>query len=248
MKECEIFSNLKVPCTSNIVVRLDGRNFSQLSQKLEFEKPYDIEFVKILLDASSELFREFNPRFTYIFSDEINVLLGDIPFAGRVEKIDSVMASFLSGAFTRELMIKNNFSGIFKKTKPISFDSRIIPLSSGGVVEYFHERQMEAWRNCLNGYAYWTLRKEHSQSEAMSILHKKKSSQLHELLFQKDINLAQMPAWQRRGIGLYKRKVEIEGLNPLLQEKVISHRNKIIVDWELPLFNEKFFYDTYLLR
>jgi len=241
MKESEIFSNLKVPCTSNIAVRLDGRNFSQLSRKLEFEKPYDLEFAEILSEASHHLFKEFNPRFIYLFSDEISLLLGEVPFAGRVEKIDSVMASFMSGAFTREIMGRERFSGLFDETASISFDSRVIPLSRKGVIAYFKERQMEAWRNCLNGYSYWTLRKEHSKEETMTLLHKKKSNQLHEILFQQGINLAQMPAWQRRGIGLYTRKVEVEGLNPLTHEKVTSQRNKITIDWDLPMFDEKFF-------
>ncbi|MDD3753991.1 MAG: tRNA(His) guanylyltransferase Thg1 family protein [Methanobacterium sp.] len=248
MKECEIFSSLKVPCTSNIVVRLDGRNFSQLSRKLEFEKPYDIEFVEILSETSYNLFKEFNPRFIYIFSDEINMLLKDVPFGGRVEKIDSVMASFLSGAFTREIMAKNKYYKILKKNTPVSFDSRVIPLSNKGIIAYFQGRQMEAWRNCLNGYSYWTLRKKHSKTEAMEILHKKKSRQLHDLLFSEGINLAMMPTWQKRGIGLYKKKIQVEGLNPLSQEKVKSERKKITIDWELPRFDENFFLEKSLLE
>ncbi len=141
---------------------------------MEFEKPYDIEFVEILSEASYNLFKEFNPRFIYTFSDEISMLLKDVPFGGRVEKIDSVMASFPSGAFTREIMGKDKYYEIFKEITPISFDSRVIPLSNKGVITYFQERQMEAWRNCLNGYSYWTLRKKHSKTEAMKILHKKK--------------------------------------------------------------------------
>ena len=43
MKECEIFSNLKVPCGSNIIVRMDGRGFSKLSRKIGFKKPYDMQ-------------------------------------------------------------------------------------------------------------------------------------------------------------------------------------------------------------
>ncbi len=251
MKECEIFSTLRVPCTSKIVVRLDGRNFSQLSRKLEFEKPYDLDFVKIISKAAFLLFREFSPLFIYVFSDEISLLLGEIPFAGRVEKIDSVMASFLSSAFTYNLMEKEVFLGLKRETlndlNPISFDSRVIPLSDTGVVEYFQERQMEAWRNCLNGYAYWTLRKDYSKNEAIEILHKKKSSYLHDILFKKDIKLTQMPAWQRRGVGVYKEKVEVQGLNPLTKEKVTSQRKKIFIDWDLPLFDQEFFHNHELL-
>ena len=248
MKECEIFSSLKVPCSSHIVVRLDGRNFSQLSRTLEFEKPYDTDFVRIIAEASCLLFQEFSPLFIYAFSDEISLLLGEIPFAGRVEKIDSVLASFLSGAFTRKIMEQERFKEKLTGTNPISFDSRVIPLSREKVVEYFHWRQMESWRNCLNGYSYWTLREDHSKAEAMKILHKKKSNQLHDLLFENNIKLAHMPAWQRRGVGIYKKRFEIEGLNPLTQKKVISNRKKIFVDWELPIFDEEFFRANSLLK
>jgi tRNA(His) guanylyltransferase len=248
MKEYEIFSSLKVPCTFPTVVRLDGRNFSQLSRKLEFEKPYAPEFVRIISEAALLLFQEFSPRFAYVFSDEVNLLLGEIPFAGRVEKMDSVMASFLCGAFTRKIMDQDDFKEKICKTKPISFDSRVIPLSCDKVVEYFQWRQLESWRNCLNGYSYWTLREDHSKEEAMQILHKKKSNQLHDLLFEKGIKITQMPTWQRRGIGIYKKGFEIEGLNPLTHEKVISQRKKIFVDWELPLFDEEFFRVNSLLK
>lgn len=248
MKECEIFSSLKVPCTSPIVVRLDGRNFSQLSRKLEFNKPYDLEFVKVLADSTCQLFREFSPLFLYAFSDEVSLLMGEIPFAGRVEKLDSVLASFLSGAFTRRIMEQDEFRERIKDANPISFDSRVIPLSREKVVEYFQWRQMESWRNCLNGYSYWTLREDHSKEESMAVLHKKKSSQLHDLLFEKGIKLTEMPAWQRRGVGIYKKNFETEGLNPLTQEKVTSHRKKIFIDWDLPLFDEEFFRTNSLLK
>ncbi len=107
---------------------------------------------------------------------------------------------------------------------------------------------MEAWRNCLNGYSYWTLRKEHSRTETMEILHKKKSKELHDLLFSNNINLAMMPAWQRRGIGLYKKSIQVEGLNPLTNENVKSERRKITIDWELPRFDKEFFHEKSLLE
>jgi tRNA(His) guanylyltransferase len=243
MRDCEIFSGLRVPCGSYVVIRLDGRNFSQLSRKLDLKKPYDLEFVQNLLQAACQLFQEFNPSLIYAFSDEINLLLEDIPFAGRLEKINSVFASFLSGALTKEIMNKDKFIKGLQESKPISFDSRIIPLSEEGILEYFQERQKEAWRNCLNGYAYWTTRKDHSKREAIDLLHKKKSKDLHDILFEKGINMAHLPIWQRRGVGIYKKKVQIEGQNPLTGEKVLSDRMKIFIDWELPIFDMQFFGD-----
>ena len=236
MKECEIFSSLKVPCGSHIIIRIDGRKFSKLSNDLKFEKPYDDQFRDIMVETCKDFFKEFSPSFIYTFSDEINILLSEIPFAGRIEKLDSVFASFITGSFSKNI-IKLNKS----IEKPISFDSRVIPLSKEGVIAYFKERQDEAWRNCSNGYAYWTLRREYKKKEAMEILDKQKSSAIHDLLFERGINLAELPSWQRRGIGIYKKEVEIEGYNPIKKEKVQSIRKKIFVDDDLPIFDTPFF-------
>jgi tRNA(His) guanylyltransferase len=247
MRECEIFSSLRVPCGSYIVIRLDGRNFSQLSSKLDLKKPYDLEFIQNLLQAALQLFQEFSPSLIYAFSDEINLLMKNIPFAGRLEKINSVFASFLSGSLTREIIKTKKFIKGLEESKPISFDSRIIPLSEEGVTQYFQERQKEAWRNCLNGYAYWTTRKNHSKNEAMHLLHKKQSKELHDILFEKGINMAHLPTWQKRGVGIYKKKVQFKGQNPLTGEKVLSERMKIFIDWELPIFDKQFFSGQSLL-
>lgn len=243
MKECEIFSDLKVPCGSKIVIRTDGRNFSSLSKVLGLERPYDEHFANLMLDVCSDFFIEFSPQFIFTFSDEINILLSEVPFNGRVEKLDSVFASFIAGAFTKNLM---EYSNIFNKIdpedlKPVSFDSRIIPLYGHGVFEYFKNRQNEAWRNCLNGYSYWKLREEYDKSRAIEILNKKKSSELHEILFERGLNIGEVPAWQKRGIGLYKKTIPISGYNPINNEKVISNRLRVYTDWELPLLNEDFF-------
>ena len=239
MKECEIFSGLKVPCGSKIVIRIDGRTFSKLSRDLKFKKPYDLQFKDIMVETGKDFLKEFSPVFIYTFSDEINILLSEIPFGGRIEKLDSVFASFITGSFTK------NMSKPVEK--PISFDSRVIPLSKKGVVTYFKERQDEAWRNCINGYAYWTLRKEHTKKETMEILRKKKSNELHDVLFERGINLAELPAWQRRGIGIYKEDVEVEGYNPVNDEKVRSIRKRIFVDEDLPILNTEFFTKTLIL-
>ena len=239
MKECEIFSGLKVPCGSKIIIRIDGRKFSKLSRDLNFKKPYDERFRDVMVKTGEDFFKEFSPAFIYTFSDEINILLSEIPFGGRIEKLDSVFASFITGSFTRH--IKDSTKG------PISFDSRVIPLSSEGMVEYFKERQDEAWRNCINGYSYWTLREEYTKKEAMEILKKKKSNELHDILFKKGINLAELPSWQRRGIGIYKKEVVIEGYNPIKDEKVKSSRKKVFINGDLPIFNAEFFSENLIL-
>ena len=41
MKEYEVYSSLKVPKNSKIIVRLDGRSFHKLADDLDLFKPYD---------------------------------------------------------------------------------------------------------------------------------------------------------------------------------------------------------------
>ena len=90
MKEYEVYSPLKVPKNSKIIVRLDGRAFHKLAHDLELDKPYDENFYKVIARVCEDLFKEFSPLFVYTFSDEISILLDRVPFEGRVEKINSI--------------------------------------------------------------------------------------------------------------------------------------------------------------
>ena len=111
MKDYEIYSTMKVPKNSNIIIRLDGRKFHSLSKALNLVKPYDENFYKIIENVCLDIFNQFAPKFIYAFSDEISILLDEIPFSGRVEKINSVFASLASSSFTYNLL--NDYSNEF---------------------------------------------------------------------------------------------------------------------------------------
>ncbi|MCL2157379.1 MAG: guanylyltransferase [Methanobrevibacter sp.] len=244
MKDYETFSNFKVPKSSRIILRLDGRRFHNLSLKLNFEKPYDIHFYKSMIEVAKDIFREFSPLFIYTFSDEINILLSEIPFSRRIEKLNSVFPSLASSSLT--LQLKKNFN---KKNHNsdfsdflISFDSRIIPVAIEDVYSYFKWRQDESWRNFVNSYGYWVLRENLSKEEASEKLNGLKSSDIHEYLYsKKGINLNEMPTWQKRGVALYKKKKTIKGINPITKKEESSFRNFLYVDDELNIFDEDFF-------
>ncbi|MCK9150334.1 tRNA(His) guanylyltransferase Thg1 family protein [Methanobacterium alcaliphilum] len=248
MREYEIFSNLKMPGGSRILLRLDGRGFYNFSKNIGLKKPFDPFFAEVMVNTAINIFREFAPSFIYTFSDEFNIVLDDVPFSGRLEKIDSVFASFTATSFLfnwarskflEKSEIKNE--ELFKTLSAVSFDCRVIPLSRELVGEYFKQRQNEAWRNCLNGYTYWTLRKEMGKNEAMANLNGLKSNQMHELLFKRGINIAEVPSWQKRGVGVYKVNKKVVGYNPLTKEEVSTTRKKISTNWDLPLFSDDFF-------
>ncbi len=240
MKEYEIYSNLKTPKGTNIVIRLDGRKFHTLSDKIKLKKPYDYKFSQIMSETCLALFKEFSPKFIYTFSDEISILLSEIPFSNRIEKINSVFASIASSAFTI------NLDKIFNiQNQIVSFDSRIIPLNDEDVAKYFKWRQDEAWRNCINSYGIWALNQEYSKEEANKKFKGLKSKDIHELLFKKNINLNNIETWQKRGIGLYKKNKEIEGFNPKTKEKTKSNRKYIYIDYNLELFKKDFFNKTF---
>ena len=241
MKDYETFSNLKVPKSTRIILRLDGRTFHNLSSKLNFEKPYDSNFSKSMVEVAKDIFKEFSPLFVYTFSDELNILLSEIPFSRRIEKLNSVFPSLASSSLT--LQLQKNFSNKHEKLDfLVSFDSRIIPVANEDVCSYFKWRQDEAWRNYVNSYGYWVLREDLSKDEASEKLKGLKSPDIHELLFsKKGINLNEMPNWQKRGVALYKKKKSIKGINPITKKEESSFRNFLYVDNELSIFNPDFF-------
>lgn len=219
MKEREIFSNLRV--APPVFVRVDGRGFKKALRRLGFKKPYDERFADAMVSATHLFFREsgFSPVFAYLFSDEVNLFFTSVPFKGRVEKIDSIIAGFFASALTLELKLHD----------PISFDARVIPLALDDVVEYLVWRQDEAWNNHVSSYGHYTLVEQgFTPREAACRLSHMKHSEIHELTFQWGVNLGETPLWQRRGILVYTETMDV-------------HRGgeKLVQDWGIPLFRSE---------
>ena len=63
MKDYEIYSTMKVPKNSNIIIRLDGRKFHSLAKGLNLVKPYDKNFYRVMSQVCEDLFKEFSPLF-----------------------------------------------------------------------------------------------------------------------------------------------------------------------------------------
>ena len=59
--------------------------------------------------------------------------------------------------------------------------------------------------------------------------------QKHDLLFENNINFNELPAWQKRGFGMYFQTALKEGFNPKTNETVQVKRQILHTDFELPL-------------
>lgn len=240
MKEFEVYSSLRVPKNSKIIVRLDGRSFHKLADNLNLIKPYDDGFYDVISKVCRDLFEEFSAEFVYTFSDEISLLLDKVPFDGRVEKINSVMASFAAASFVI------HYDTEFKK--PPAFDSRIIPINDDNILNYFRWRQDESWRNCVNSHGIAYLKSKYTNTEANDKIKGMNLSEIHELLFENGINLNDVDTYKKRGIAVYRKNKKIVGFNKKENRNQTSYRSYIYTDWELPIFSEKFFKDIKVIE
>lgn len=204
----EIYAHLRV--RSPLIIRADGRSFSKLLY--DAKKPYDLDFASSMAKATRNFFEESGLRsdLAFTFSDEINLLFMEAPFNGRIEKLDSVIAGFLSGALSLSF------------GKIVSMDARTVSLCPGEMIEYLATRQDETWRNHVFSYGFYGLIEDGlNPNQAMKRMRGMKESDIHEMLFQRGINLAKNPAWQKRGILIYRDEIGI------------------VEEWEPPLFRSK---------
>ncbi len=226
----EIFSQLQVPPNVSFFTRLDGRGFQSVSEKVDAEKPFDEKFARCIVASARAVFKsDFNPALIYVASDEINIFfLHAAPFRRRIEKTNSILAGVASSAFSLGL------AKLFKRDLVVSFDSRINVSSQERVIEYLIWRQRSAWRNHNNAYAYWLFRKNGCKpSDSAKKLMGLKTKDLQQFLVRRGIDLTQTPAWQRRGILLYREPIQKRGKSQM------ATRRQITENWDLPLFSSK---------
>lgn len=218
-----------------MVARLDGRGFTKFTKKAGFEKPFDEGFRNLMNDTVEYLMKESGFNFIYGFteSDEISLLFApeDQSFGRKVRKLDTTLAGCASAYFTmryKEYLCDNSTEDT--EFDICTFDCRIVPLpNKERVADCFLWRQEDANRNALNGWCYWTLRKEgKSKREATSILSGKGTAFKNELLFERGINYNDVPGWQKRGIGFVFEEVEKEGMNPITGEKTKTKRRELV--------------------
>ncbi len=212
-----------------LVARLDGRGFTRLTKEVHaFEAPFDERMRDYMLATTRHLLDcGFRMAYGYTQSDEISLLLHpeENSYGRKLRKYLSVLAGEASAAFSLQL------------GAPGIFDCRISQLPRvTDVVDYFRWRQEDAGRNSLNAHCYWLLRKQgRSVAEATGQVKGLRTAAKHDLLFAAGINYNDLPAWQKRGIGLYWEDYQKLGVNPLTQQAVATTRRRLTTNQELPL-------------
>lgn len=210
-----------------IVARLDGRGFTRMTKEVHaFEAPFDERFRDLMLDTTEALVSEFNAVYGYTQSDEISLLfpLACDLFNRKQRKLNSILAGFASATFSLGL------------GAVACMDCRLCELPGPRhVVDYFRWRNEDAHRNALNAHCYWLLRKNGaSGNDAYQALQGKTVAGKNELLFQSGINFNDLPAWQKRGSGVFWKDFEREGVNPLTGERRVAIRRRLVRELTLP--------------
>jgi len=229
MRVFETAQDLCVPPEMYMVARIDGRGFTRLTKEQHpFDVPYDAKFRDLMVATTEHLMQcGFKVVYAYTQSDEISLLFvrDEELFGRKLRKYNSVLAGEASAKFS--VMLGDL----------ACFDCRISQLPNRDrVVDYFRWRNEDAARNCLNGYCYWTLRKDGQDAkQATSRLSGMPVAAKHELLFGFGINFNGLPNWQKRGVGLYWEEYEKESRNPITGDRVTALRRRIKRDLDLPM-------------
>lgn len=176
-----------------IYARIDGRGFSKFTRGMA--RPFDKAMSDAMIATTKALVDETHARIGYTQSDEISLVwLTDDPksemlFAGKAQKMTSVLAGYATAAFTRAIL--DGPLAAYVNRLP-HFDARVFQMPSRTeAANAFLWRELDATKNAISmaarsGYSH-------------KALHGKSGSEMQEMLFQKGINFNDYPAFFKRG-------------------------------------------------
>lgn len=185
-----------------VLARLDGRAFHTFTRGLE--KPYDVSFMRLMQETTKFLVSETHAGIGYVQSDEITLfwIPERVPFDGRIQKLESVLASMAGAFFNKELP-----NHLPQKAHLLPhFDCRVWAVPSlQEVFDTFKWRELDASKNSLTmlAHAYFSTKE----------LHGKRGRDKHEMLYTKGVNWNDEPDDFKRG-SYWKRVKVLRELSP----------------------------------
>ena len=194
-------SRIKLVRRMPVIMRLDGKAFHTFTRSCK--KPFDESLRRAMCDTAHHLIEEIQgAKCAYVQSDEISILITDFDklttdawFDYNIQKMTSISAALASVYFS------------FEYDKPAYFDSRVFNVPKEEVNNYFMWRQQDWVRNSLYMFA--------NSFYSCKELHKKNSSDMHEMLYKKGENWAKLLDKWKNGSFIGKVLVE-ERMRPEL--------------------------------
>lgn len=203
-----------------VIIRLDGKTFHTITRRCE--KPFDQTLQATMECTAIRLCSDIQgAKCAYVQSDEISILLTDFDklttdawFDYNLQKIVSISAGIASAYFTAHYMNDGHIA---------VFDSRAFNIPKEEVCNYFIWRQQDWLRNSIQmlSQCHFTPKQ----------LHKKNTSDMHEMLHEKGINWADLkPVW-KNGSFIYKTD---EGLKTS-HETIFTQNRETVEQFNAPI-------------
>lgn len=211
IKKYEISSRTILLPRSYVVIRIDGKAFHTFTKKMD--KPFDSKLIEAMIKTGERCAKEIQGfKIGYCQSDEFTFVLSDLDsydtelwFDRDVQKIASVSASMFTAFFNEEM------GGTIAM-----FDSRVFNVPHEDVANVIIWRQRDWERNSIQMLArsYFSARE----------LHNKKHADIHEMLFAKGKNWADLSTCLKNGTLItsenrrIQEKLDYDSINELLKE------------------------------
>ncbi|KAK1064075.1 tRNA-His guanylyltransferase [Friedmanniomyces endolithicus] len=210
--------NDALPPSNWIVVRIDGRGFSKLCKKYNFDKPNDRRALNLMNAAAAEVVRSFvDVVLAYGQSDEYSFVFHES--TGLFERRAAKLATSVATAFTAEYCMQwSTFFPDVPLTRPYpTFDARCVCYPKRKILrDYLSWRQADCHINNLYNTTFWNmvLKGGTSTTEAEQALKGTVSSDKNEILFSRfGINYNGEPEAYRKGTVVYRSYSEDEHQN-----------------------------------
>jgi tRNA(His) guanylyltransferase len=233
MKMYEEASRTVLPRRLPIIVRVDGKGFSNYTRQLP-GRPFDRNFMSVMESTATTLCQEIQgAQLAFVQSDEVSVLVHGFKkfesepwFGNQTQKMVSVSAAVAAATFTANswrmwakiAIHEEDPKPSFDDLEPAYFDSRVFVLPESDVVNYFLWRQRDGVRNSKQMFA----RQYFSHSE----LNKKTSDEIVEMCKAKGHDWHKLPASFRNGRCVRRVHETVDG----------TTRNHFKTDYDVPCF------------
>jgi tRNA(His) 5'-end guanylyltransferase len=269
MKQYEACYKTIITPRSYIIIRLDGKNFSKYTGKLD--KPFDENFSNAMDETAIALCKYFNAKFAYTQSDEISLLITEIggnvesqPELGNVlQKLCSLTASVATAKFNevRNLQylkkkIPSMDDNSLEGCDPVEILMDINEATSDLPKQAFFDSRVFVVPNEDEVMNHMRWRQQDATKNSISMAahallgHKatmnKSGSEKQEMMFQeKGVNWNEYPIKFKRGVVIFKEAYIKNVMQPTDMDgnsapvMLSVPRTRWVVNYETPIFTKK---------